>query len=618
MIWEYIDTARRFIHSFFGDTVSTPPKRKKKRKRRRMQKRRKKKAKRRKTSSVNVKSVSCVACNKGCHKLPPIAFVCDENLSVIISFLSPKCAAHAEVASRLFLGLSVETALDFSLLVRPSRPWIQTWLVDTYWKMRGTISGSQLLGFLRKVASVAEKQGQNLLSAGGNSSFMCRVDETPQNVDLRKNGEATSKTNDAVEDNTCKTASEVFSWGYGRVGQLGHGDTSNQLAPCNITALSKKQIMSIAAGESHSLYVSTDGTLYSSGRSFFGQLGLGDLYERLSPNRVQYIPAVTAVSAGEDHSIAVTQQGHVYTWGQGLLGQLGHGDREDCTVPTPVQFPQDIENTSNSTSSCDSIRIVTISAAGWHSMAVSSTGACFTWGRGHKGRLGHGNEENQFSPKQVCTFNKNIFHKTIVGVAAGDYHSLFLTSCGIVYSCGQGDHGQLGHNSRNSEMLPRPILTMNGLKSSSKNSFMIVSMAAGHRHSLALTATGRVLSWGRGLFGRLGHGNQEDKDIPTVIHSLHNISHIACGDFHSLVMDNKGIMYTFGDGGQGGYSVYEAEQQNLEDTEDLEDNEGELIMDLSDSDVSESDNTEVVSSLVIGGLGTGNINDQWIPVPVEL
>ena len=49
----------------------------------------------------------------------------------------------------------------------------------------------------------------------------------------------------------------------------------------------------------------------------------------------------------------------------------------------------------------EGVRVVAVAAGVAHSMAVASDGSVFTWGYGGDGRLGHGDRENQLSPRRV-------------------------------------------------------------------------------------------------------------------------------------------------------------------------------------------------------------------------
>ena len=74
----------------------------------------------------------------------------------------------------------------------------------------------------------------------------------------------------AVEDTW-----QVDSWGSTSNGQLGVGaiESENVNTPTNIVHLNGKSIRSIACGRNHTLFLLSDGTVYSCGMNDSGQLG---------------------------------------------------------------------------------------------------------------------------------------------------------------------------------------------------------------------------------------------------------------------------------------------------------------------------------------------------------
>ncbi len=68
---------------------------------------------------------------------------------------------------------------------------------------------------------------------------------------------------------------------------------------------------------------------------------------------------------------------------------------------------------------------------------------------------------------------------------------------------------------------------------------------------MALTEDGRVLSWGMNNCGQLGHGNTEDIKSPKLIHFPGKVISISCGDTHSSILTDKGLLFTFGNGKEG-------------------------------------------------------------------
>ena len=100
----------------------------------------------------------------------------------------------------------------------------------------------------------------------------------------------------------------------------------------------------------------------------------------------------------------------------------------------------------------------------------------------------------------------------VVQVAAGDAHSMALTTSGELYAWGDGDGGQLGHGGKEDVAVPRVVGGIGGT---------VVGMAGGLRHSLVTTAEGRVLAFGNGGSGRLGLGvGVRERLTPTAIDGI--------------------------------------------------------------------------------------------------
>jgi hypothetical protein len=129
----------------------------------------------------------------------------------------------------------------------------------------------------------------------------------------------------------CSDEGVAYSFGEGRDGQLGHGGTVSQHTPRVVEALQGVHISVVAAGVSHSLALSEAGELYSCGFGRFGQLGHGDRASQHTPRLVAALQGVrvSAVAAGVFHSLSLREAGGAYSFGCGSEGQLGHGDTAD-------------------------------------------------------------------------------------------------------------------------------------------------------------------------------------------------------------------------------------------------------------------------------------------------
>ena len=185
---------------------------------------------------------------------------------------------------------------------------------------------------------------------------------------------------------------QLYSWGMGMDGRLGHGDIAHRDGPTLVAGLEDAGValLSIAAGTSHSLAADAEGTLWTWGCGLEGALGLGESDAPvLVPTRVDtavLTPSeqpdgagrqVRMLAAGNQCSAAVTVDGRLFTWGVGAHYTLGLGDMQTAWKPTEVQ----------------TLRFANIKAAAMgprHAAAVGEDGVLYTWGSGAHGRLGHG------------------------------------------------------------------------------------------------------------------------------------------------------------------------------------------------------------------------------------
>ena len=182
------------------------------------------------------------------------------------------------------------------------------------------------------------------------------------------------------------------------------------------------------------------------------------------------------VACGEAHIVAWSRDGRLFTYGDHSSGQLGHGDKEDQYLPKRVEGLQE--------------RVCNVAAGRCHSLSIGSSGALYSWGWGGKGRLGHGDEEDQLLPRRVEGLQERA-----CSVAAGDFHSLAIGSSGTLYSWGTGVEGRLGHGDEAGRYLPTQV---DGVAA------RVCAVTAGTDHSVAIATDGRAWGWGFGRDESLG------------------------------------------------------------------------------------------------------------------
>ncbi|KAG5897066.1 hypothetical protein JTB14_025882 [Gonioctena quinquepunctata] len=313
-------------------------------------------------------------------------------------------------------------------------------------------------------------RGILILTCAGKVYYMYYTSETqcPQIVEALKDKEV-SKIATHTEGKHFMVLTnnhEVFSWGNGDGGRLGHGDTNFKDEPTLMEALVEKDIVDIECGASYSAAISANGSLYTWGKGFYGRLGHGTCEDCLTPTLVaalsgQHIIKV-ACGSGDAHTLCVTNQGRVYSWGDGDYGKLGRGGSEGSKIPRLIEKLQNVE-------------IADVYCGAHFSVALSREGKLFTWGKGEGWRLGHPNEDHIRVPEPVEVLQ----HKHIAAVSLGTAHILVVTDDGEVYGWGKNENRQICDSSEVYIQQPRLIKSLKEQK--------VVGIACGPTQSFAWT-----------------------------------------------------------------------------------------------------------------------------------
>ena len=150
----------------------------------------------------------------------------------------------------------------------------------------------------------------------------------------------------------------------------------------------------------------------------YGKLGHGNEDGHSTPKKVEALKGLTIsqIACGSRHTAVITLPGEVYTWGDKENGVAGHGDAEGHQY-----IPKLLSKLSQ-------IKVVQLSACGFHTGCLSDNGEVFIWGEGKFGRLGHGNERNQYGPKLVEEFKlRSLDGKTPKQISCGGFHTAVCT-----------------------------------------------------------------------------------------------------------------------------------------------------------------------------------------------
>lgn len=417
-----------------------------------------------------------------------------------------------------------------------------------------------------------------------NSSFSLFPTAVNDNISSAPSPSNAISTYFDVKYNNQSSLISLYAFGSNEMGQLGQRISLKTLkyssTPMKITLSSNEIVSSSSLGDGHCVAVSTEGKVYSWGACACGQLGIDDSSNIELDSEgfpIQPFPKlivslngikIKSVAAGDAHTLALSYNGDIYSWGGSGCGQLGHPnirqlpkDNENCPY---LPYPKLIEAFKD-------IKMCDIACGKTHSVAIDNSGNVYTWGAGASGQLGVKDLESlpldddnypyQPLPCVLSSLKKNNIYVT--KAVCGDLHTLLLSTSGEVYSFGGGVSGQLGLGSVNN--LPRdidhyPFMPIPQKVQGEIQNKQIVYISSGDNHCMVIDNEGRLYGWGCAKYGQLGISLDEsdkcERDVegntftilPIHIKKMGNLkaAKVACGENHTLVLTDKGIVFGFG------------------------------------------------------------------------
>jgi len=317
-----------------------------------------------------------------------------------------------------------------------------------------------------------------------------------------------------------KSDGSLWAMGFNHYGGLGDGTYSNTNSPEQIVS---SGVTAIAAGDSYSLFLKSDGSLWAMGYNGYGGLGDGTYNNTNSAEQI-VASGVTAISARGLHSMFIKSDGSLWVMGDNMYGQLGDGIY-NLVSPYGTNHPQQIVSSG-----------VTAIAAGYsHSLFLKSDGSLWAMGLNNEGQLGDGTYNNANSPEFVAS--------GVIAIAAGDNHSFFIKSDGSLWAMGYNQYGQLGDGTYSSNApyfatnRPELIVASN-----------ITAIAGGNAHSIFLKSDGSLWAMGQNFYAQLGDGtfNNTNRPEQIVVNSSYNqISGqlLSGGNMSLSFFGNAGVNY---------------------------------------------------------------------------
>jgi alpha-tubulin suppressor-like RCC1 family protein len=306
----------------------------------------------------------------------------------------------------------------------------------------------------------------------------------------------------------------VVAWGYNGYGQLGNNSTTDSKVPVRVYAagvLAGRTVVAVAAGESFSMALCSDGTIVTWGANDSSQLGNNStMTSSMVPVRVYASGvlagrSVVAVAAGSSHALALCSDGTVTAWGSNSSGRLGNNSTISSRIPVAVDASGVLAD-----------KVVTAVAAGSsHSLAMCLDGTVAAWGYNNTGQLGNNSTTASLIPVAVDTTGV-LADRTVVAVSAGGSFSLALCSDGRVAAWGANDDGELGNNSSVTTSKIPVLVDATGVLAGKT----VVGIAAGFHFASARCQDGSLVSWGYNNYGQLGNGGTSTSRVPVLVNGL--------------------------------------------------------------------------------------------------
>ena len=262
---------------------------------------------------------------------------------------------------------------------------------------------------------------------------------------------------------------KLFSFGYNYRGQLGLGTTSSEPIPRPIKGIMSRKVTLAACSYHHTVVVCADRFVFSFGRNDCGQLGHGDVADKKHPHLISTLSDVTvaSVSCGQFHTVVVTAEGGVLVCGKNDYGQLGLDGAENVKTFSPLTSSVHIMD-----------NMLQVCCGYYHTVLLSRNGQVYGFGRNDYGQLGLGHAQPRMYGVHINSYLRD---KSVTSLAAGCYHSIAVTSNGMLYVFGRNNHGQLGTGDIDERHTPHPVDDFVGKK--------IVQVAAGFYHTIILVSS---------------------------------------------------------------------------------------------------------------------------------
>ena len=317
---------------------------------------------------------------------------------------------------------------------------------------------------------------------------------------------------------------KLWMWGANSSGQLGIGDVTQRLSPVQVGTA---EWASVAMRSASTAAIKTDGSLWMWGINSNGELGQNDVVSRSSPVQVGALNDWSFVALGEgNNTAAIKTDGTLWTWGTGAYGALGVGDTLNRSSPTQV----------------GGTNWSVVSPWQQGMLGIRTDGTLWAWGRNVYGSLGVSPMYiHRSSPIQIGSSTD------WSGIAGWNLGGSAVKTNGTLWTWGFALYGITGQGDTVKRSSPTQVGALTNWASVSAFAWTMA----------AVKTDGTLWTWGTNPGGQLGVGDTVKRSSPVQVGALTNWSIAKNGPSGMNAFKTDGTMWGWGDNKSvpGGYNI---------------------------------------------------------------
>ena len=143
--------------------------------------------------------------------------------------------------------------------------------------------------------------------------------------------------------------------------------------------------------------------------------------------------------------------------------------------------------------------------------------------------------------------------KEIRQIICGENHSFILKESGELFAFGSNYSGQLGLGDNENRNVPTLIMQDKTIR----------QIICGGDHSFIIKESGELFAFGYNSYGQLGLGDNKERNTPTLLMQDKEIRQIICGGYHSFILKESGELFAFGCNYYGQLGLGDNENRNI-------------------------------------------------------